>query len=164
MVKRRKVIMGAGAAVAGLGLGSSTVASKKGGKVWKGVKEEPPGNAAVENVTYRRDGKVLEVDTGEWIKHQFGWLNRAGTKEEALEKFKQTEFTVKVDGEELDNVRAYFGDIEEYDGEFDQDYRWPFAAYTPPRSPGTYLYEIEANPPEKNLISVDGTYRVSPGR
>lgn len=161
MPSRRKLLTATGMALVSAGtISSSANASQRG---WKGVRTDPPaGDVEIQTVSYGNREREEDIKSGVWIDHFFGYILDRDTPEEAADLLAEIDFSIQIDGDELIDPKQYFGEIEEYNGEFEGDFITLFNAYTPPRSPGEYILTIIADTPD-NYFKVEGTYEITPG-
>ena len=166
MFSRRKLLKVSGAAVAGLGFASGQVgATDSSSRGWKGVEESPPSGVDVEAVTYGFSEDPT-VNAGAWVNHEFGFVFLEETEAAARNRLEELEFTVKLDGDTLEDPKEYFGEIRELSDEESSkyNYRVDFDAYTPPQTPGEHTFYTKYTQPNGVSFSGEIVYEVTPGR
>lgn len=162
MVRRRRILKTTGAAVIGSGVLATSTSAASGERGWKGVRKEAPSNVEIQKVSYGNSEQEEDIDTGVWIEHSFGYYIPGDSREEAWENLSKVDFTVRLEGDDLENPKEYIAELNESpDGP--QDYLAVWDIYTPPRAPGVYTLFISADAPD-NYAQVEGTYEITPGR
>lgn len=170
MPNRRQCLKG----IAG-GLGTVAAVTETAGATqgrrdpWNGVRKEPPS----EDVDFSRVSPYPnfegddDIPAGNWLDYTVGLVNTPAyesSPEGLRRELEESELRFSVDGEQLQDVKAYFGDPV-FDEETGRWVTW-FDAYTPPRAPGEYTAKIYAYNPawETPTAVLEGTHRVVSGR
>lgn len=137
---RRRFLETAGTVTLGGLFASGTVSATEGGS-------KPNGNVDVDEVSvFSTEGEPTDVDAGDWIEHRIGWI--ADTEADVQRWLDTVEPTMTIDGEEVENVFRYFGDIEPAGEENEDAVVW-WEYYTPPKTPGMHTFSAEFYYPER---------------
>jgi len=149
-VNRRKLLQST-VGVTALGLTTSTVSARDEGEL-------PNENLSVSNISKG------EVPAGDWLHHQFGWVEFCKSAEEnarrAEEWIDSTELLdVSIGGESIENPNQYYAtEAVPMPPRIDrgEDARWvPFSYYTPPKAPGEYTFSYRLKLTD-HFLAVDG--------
>jgi len=144
----------------GAGLATTAFAGTVSGR----SRREPPSdqidNASVHPLGVPKSDPI-QVSTGEWITHYIGWVDKEGgdeAKEDVQRWLDSVEMSAWVDGEEVEDVDQYWGDIEWEEEEETFAVWWKYS--TPPKSPGLYTFTIEMYYPDGYE---DGEFEIEAG-